>query len=210
MLFAVLYGREASRIEEAFARWSEEPEVRDEIRQLIPILRSRADRLPHTETLTTEVPLLVHAQYLDIELSAAFHAVTQRDGYYRNFYTGVETVGNDRYDLLLVNLTKGDKEEHLKYQDFPLSETVFHWQSKAGTMQDDDDGRRHLYGASEGVTSLLFVRETQKDSRGVTCAFRFLGSVIPRAFRGERPITIEWVLSTPLRPEWLRKWSNVS
>jgi hypothetical protein len=63
-------------------------------------LRSRADRLPHAETLTTEVPLLLHAQYLDMELSAAFHAVTQREGFYRNFYTGVETVANDRYDLL--------------------------------------------------------------------------------------------------------------
>ncbi len=65
--------------------------------------------------VASEVPLLLHAQYLDMELSAAFHAVTQREGFYRNFYTGVETVANDQYDLLLVNLSKGDKEDHLKY-----------------------------------------------------------------------------------------------
>jgi hypothetical protein len=110
----------------------------------------------------------------------------------------------------LVNLSKGDKEDHLKYQDFPLSETVFQWQSKSGTMQDDPEGRRHLHGDTEGVRSLLFVRETRKDARGVTCAFRYLGPVTPRAFHGERPITVEWVLQTPLRPEWVRRWSNVS
>jgi hypothetical protein len=210
MLFAVLYGREASKLEAAFERWSTEPDVREEIRNLLPVLRSRKDHLPHTATLTSDVPLLMHGQYLDIELSAAFHAVTQREGYYRNFYTGVENVGNGRYDLLLVNLAKGGKEDHLKYQDFPLSETVFQWQSKSGTMQDDTEGRRHLHGHDEGVSSLLFVRETQKDSRGVTCAFRYLGPVMPRAFHGERPITVEWVLKTPLRPEWVRRWSNVS
>ena len=210
MLFAVLYGREASNIERTFERWASEPVVREELRQLLPVLRRRADRLPRAEPLDTEVPLLLHAQYLDIELSAAFHAVTQRDGYYRNFYTGVETVGNGRFDLLLVSLEKGDTHEHLKYQDFPLSETLFQWQSKAPTRQDDDDGRRHLHGHAEGITSLLLVRETKKDARGITCPFRYLGPVVPNSFRGERPITIEWSLQTPLRPEWMRKWGNVS
>jgi hypothetical protein len=58
------------------------------------------------------------------------------------------------------------------------------------------------------VTPLLFVRETKKDSRGVTGAFRYLGPVVPRSHRGERPITIEWELGTPLLPEWVRRWGN--
>jgi hypothetical protein len=41
-------------------------------------------------------------------------------------------------------------------------------------------------------------------------AFRYLGSVTPQAFHGERPVTVEWVLTTPLRPEWVRRWSNVA
>jgi superfamily II DNA or RNA helicase/HKD family nuclease len=210
MLFAVLYGREASNIESAFARWSQEEQLREELRQLLPVLRARADRLPRSEPLEPDVPLLLHAEYLDIELSAAFHAVTQREGYYRHFYTGVETVANGRFDLLLVSLEKGDAHEHLKYQDFPLSETLFQWQSKAPTRQDDDDGRRHLQGHHEGITSLLLVRETKKDARGITRPFRYLGPVVPSDYRGERPITIEWSLRTPLRPEWVRRWSSVS
>jgi hypothetical protein len=31
---------------------------------------------------------------------------------------------------------------------------------------------------------------------------------VPRSHRGERPITIEWELGTPLLPEWVRRWGN--
>jgi hypothetical protein len=60
------------------------------------------------------------------------------------------------------------------------------------------------------VTPLLFVRESKKDTRGVTSAFRFLGSLHPQSHRGERPLTIAWRLSTPLLPEWVRRWRNVT
>ncbi|MBI3178758.1 MAG: hypothetical protein HYZ27_03810, partial [Deltaproteobacteria bacterium] len=81
--------------------------------------------------------------------------------------------------------------------------------SKADTKQGDKTGRRHLLPDAENVTPLLFVRERRKDARGVTCAFRFLGPVRPERVQGERPISIEWSLGTPLRPEWVRRWGNV-
>lgn len=210
MLFAVVYGRAASDIEAAFERWSSDPLLRDEIAALLPVLGRSTDRLPRAAPLDPDTPLLVHAEYLDIELSAAFDAVTQRDRYFRHFYTGVETVANGRYDLLLVTLDKGDAREHLRYQDFALGESCFHWQSKAGTRLDDPEGRRHLHASELGVNNLLLVRQTKKDARGVTSPFRHLGHVTPHSHRGERPITIEWQLATPLRPEWVRLWSKVS
>ena len=76
--------------------------------------------------------------------------------------------------------------------------------------QDDSQGQRHLQGDDFGVTSLLLVREADKDARGLTSPFRYLGPVSPVSFRGERPITIEWALRDPLRPEWVRRWRNVS
>jgi hypothetical protein len=212
MLFVVLYGRfEAARLDELLARWASHETLREELRQLIPVLTARADALPHSGVLDPEVPVVVHGRYLDVELSAAFAATTRDEGKYKNFYTGVEPVCGGRYDLLLVTLDKGDVEhEHLQYADFPLTETLFQWQSQSRTRADSEDGLRHLAPAARRVTPLLFVRESKKDSRGVTSAFRFLGPVHPRSHRGERPITIEWELSTPLLPEWLRRWRNVS
>lgn len=110
-----------------------------------------------------------------------------------------------------MTLEKGDqKHERLRYQDHPISELVFQWQSQSGTRVETEDGRRHLRPDELGVTPLLFVRETKKDARGVTNAFRYLGPVRPRSHKGERPITIEWELPAPLLPEWLRRWGNVA
>jgi hypothetical protein len=212
MLFVVLYGKfEAVGLDERFSEWATHDALRDELRQLLPVLEARADALPHAELLESEIPLVVHGRYLDVELSAAFGAVTQSKGQYRNFYTGVEPVCGGRYDLLLVTLDKGDqKHAHLQYADFPLGETRFQWQSQAETLADEDRGLRHLRPDEQGVTPLLFVREAKKDGRGVTNAFRYLGPVKPHSHRGERPITVEWDLPTPLRPEWVRRWANVS
>lgn len=212
MLFVVLYGKfEAARLDEVFAQWSVHALLREELHQLIPVLEARADALPHAGTLAPEIPLVVHGRYLDLELSAAFRAITKTDGRFRNFYTGVESVWDGRYDLLLVTLDKGDqKHEHLQYADFALGERRFQWQSQADTLVDEGNGPRHLQPAAQGVTPLLFVREAKKDGRGVTNAFRYLGPVKPRAHRGERPITIEWELATPLLPEWVRRWGNVA
>jgi superfamily II DNA or RNA helicase len=210
MLFVVLYGRfEAARLDAVLERWRAHATLREEVRQLLPVLERRADALPRTTLLAPELPLALHGRYLDVELSVAFEAITRTDGRYRNFFTGVETVADGRFDLLLVTLDKGDqKHAHLQYADFPLGETRFQWQSQAATRPDTKDGLRHLEPVAQGVTPLLFVRETKKDSRGVTGAFRYLGPVVPRSHRGERPITIEWELGTPLLPEWVRRWGN--
>jgi superfamily II DNA or RNA helicase len=212
MLFVTLYGRfEAAQLRTQFETWAGHAVLRDEVQQLLPILEARCDSLPRGHAFHDDVPLMLHARYLDTELSAAFAAITQKDGKYRNFYTGVEPVLDGRFDLLLVTLEKSDvADEHLRYKDFPLNDLLFHWQSQSDTRQSDRTGRRHVVPAEENVTPLLFVRERKKDARGVTCAFRFLGAVTPERVRGERPISIEWRLGTPLRSEWVRRWGNVS
>lgn len=211
MLLVTLYGRfEAARLRERLETWTRHTTLREELRQLLPILEARSDTLARAAFIDDDIPLMLHARYLDTELSAAFAATAQKDGRYRNFYTGVEAVCDGRYDLLLVTLEKGDAtHEHLRYQDYPVSEVLFHWQSQSDTKQSDRSGRRHLLPEEENVTPLLFVRERKKDARGVTCAFRFLGAVTPARAQGERPISIEWRLTTPLRSEWVRRWGNV-
>ncbi len=211
MLFVVLYGRfTAQHLNTQHDIWLSHTSLRGEISELLPVLEARAEALPRPAQLDADIPLMIHARYLDLELSAAFAAVTKGGGEYRNFYTGVEPVCRGRYDLLLVTLEKSDvADEHLRYKDYPLHEALFHWQSQSDTRQADKTGRRHLQPDAEQVTPLLFVRERKKDARGVTCAFRFLGPVSPESAEGERPISITWRLGTPLRSEWLRRWGQV-
>ena len=175
------------------------------------MLEARADALPRLDLLTQRFPSLFTGATSIWRLSAAFHTVSKEKGEYRSFYTGVEPVANGAYDLLLVTLDKGDvKHEHLQYADFPLGETLFQWQSKSNTRADSEQGLRHLQPTERGVTPLLLVRDSKKDARGVTSPFRYLGPAEPVAHRGERRITVDWRLATPLLPEWARRWRNVA
>jgi len=196
MLFVVLYGPfEAARFDMQMAAWRAQGTLREELRQLLPVLEARADALPRTTTLEPDVPIVVHGRYLDVELSVAFSTIARTNGRYRHFYTGVEKVADGRYDLLLATLDKGDqKNEHLQYKDFPLSEWLFQWQSKASTRADEEAGLRLIRPGEHGAIPLLFVRETKKDARGATSAFRYLGPVDPIKHAGERPITIDALL----------------
>lgn len=208
MLLVVLFDNfEAPALATMLKHFDASPALQDELRQLLPVLRTMVDRLPRDEPLRPDVPLVLHAEYYDIELSAAFDAVSKEKRSFRHFYTGVEQVDAGRHDLLLVTLDKGDQEhEHLRYHDLPLSPTVFQWQSQAATRADDKKGRRHTTPEAEGVVPLLFVRERAKDQRGMTVPFRYLGPVTPLRHRGERPITVEWQLSAEIPPELFRHW----
>jgi len=62
----------------------------------------------------------------------------------------------------------------------------------------NQQGQRHLHPKANGVTPLLFVRETQKTNGKQTVAFMYLGPVEPAAYHGERPISIEWRLTYPM------------
>ncbi|WP_242344107.1 DUF3427 domain-containing protein [Anaeromyxobacter terrae] len=205
MLFAVLYGRElAANRNDAWNAWTRHELLREEVAALIPVLARENAVLAPDLRLEPANPLVLHARYLGVELSAAFERRTEA-GTFRDFYTGVEPVADGRFDMLLVTLEKSAaQKEHLRYRDFPLSDRRFHWQSKAGTTQASKQGRRHLSPQSEGCTPLLFVRERADARPGVTMAFRYLGPVQPVRVEGERPITIEWDLANPMPPELVR------
>ena len=67
----------------------------------------------------------------------------------------------------------------------------FHWQSQAGTTRASSAGRRHLDPA---IVPLLFVREADKDERGLGMGYRFLGAVAREDALGERPMSITYRL----------------
>ena len=163
MLFVVLYGKETASTEGVWKLWFRAHRiVREELSELVPVLRARNATLAHVHELAPTIPLRLHSSYLGAEISAAFGERTNR-GHLRDYYTGVERVAGGRYDLLLVTLHKAAaKKEHLKYRDFPLNEWRFHWQSKARTTRDSREGERHLNPVAAGCTPLLFVRVRER------------------------------------------------
>ena len=120
---------------------------------------------------------------------------------------GVKYLADKNLDLLFVTLDKSEKDysETTLYNDYSISETLFHWQSQSTTSDTSKTGKRYINGHHFGNQVILFVRESKKDAEtGVTPAYTCLGKVECVAHEGSSPINITWKLEHPIPAKFLR------
>jgi hypothetical protein len=112
------------------------------------------------------------------------------------FQSGVLYAEDLNVDAFLINLKKSDAgfSPSTMYRDYPISPTLFHWESQSRTTVASATGQRYLSGSS---TVLLFVRPEKENEFG-TAPYLFLGPATYVSHEGERPIAITWRLSVPL------------
>lgn len=183
---------------EGLASLSHQKGVRDELRQVIDIAFDSTNRL--TVSLPpplSNVPLRVHGSYSREEILAGLgHARPGRPP--SNFREGVLYTEVDRHpvDAFFVTLKKSeaDYSPSTRYRDYPISRSLFHWESQSTTSLTSPTGQRYLTGAS---TPLLFVRRVKYGEFG-TAPYVFLGDASYVSHSGDRPIAITWRLRTPM------------
>lgn len=112
-------------------------------------------------------------------------------------------------DIFLINLNKelADYSPTTLYDDYPISSTLFHWQSQSGATPRTGDGLRYISQNSLGTNTLLFVREKKKGQYG-TLPYVFLGKVSYVSHEGEKPISITWSMEREI-PAKVLAWSPV-
>lgn len=143
------------------------------------------------------IPLFVHARYQREEvLSALGYASLERRP--SSFMAGVVRVDGPHGDIdaFFVTLKKSEAEYSptTMYADYPISPTLFHWESQSTTSVPSPTGQRYIRGSGE---KLLFVRRERNGDFG-TAPYVFLGPVDYVSHQGERPIAITWRLRTPM------------
>jgi len=195
MLFFSLWpdGGGFGSIEAGLDALHHEPAARDELRSVVDLAFDGArHQTIALEDALAEVPLRVHARYQREEVLAALgYASLQRKP--NSFREGVLPVPDLNVDAFFVTLKKSEADfsPTTMYRDYPISPTLFHWESQSTTTVASPTGQRYLSGAS---TVLLFVRETQQDAFG-TAPYLFLGPATYVSHEGERPIAITWRLA---------------
>lgn len=136
-------------------------------------------------------PLKVHGRYQREEILAALdYANLERKP--TSMMQGVAYSQALNTDIFFVTLKKSeaDYSPTTMYRDYPISPTLFHWESQSTTSIASPTGQRYLNGTS---TVLLFVREEWQDEFG-TAPYLFLGPATYVQHSGERPIAITWRL----------------
>lgn len=203
MLFAALGYRRRPVLEaaNAIAELWDSPLMRNELVELLDVLRDRVRLDSQPIDPYGIVPIHSHATYALYELIAAYGLVS--NGVLRESREGLAWAEQAQTDLFFVTLNKSDEDYSptTRYQDYPISPTLFHWETQSGTSTKSPTGQRYVNHVARGSRVILFVREDKTDERGISSPYLCLGPARHVSHESERPIRIVWELERPMPAE---------
>lgn len=108
-----------------------------------------------------------------------------------------------RTDLFFVTLNKSDEDysSTTRYQDYPISPTLFHWELQSRTSTASPTGQRYINHEARGSRVVLFVRQNKRDERDVSAPYLCLGPARHVSHQSDRPMQIVWELERPMPTE---------
>ena len=154
-----------------------------------------------------DCPLDLHCTYSRDQIFAAMDLANPA-----SVHEGVRWVAEHKVDVLVNTLNKSERDYSptTMYQDYSISETLFHWQSQSTTSAESTTGMRYVNHKEMGSRVALFVRESKRDSFGLTEPYCFLGLVDHYAHEGNRPMTIIWKLHEAIPARYLQKTNKLA
>ena len=179
------------------------------VNEIIEVLEILIDKIGFKEIdikFPYEQPLKLHARYTRDQILVAFGLSTfdkkssNREGAAEN--------KNLNTEILFINLIKSEENfsPTTMYDDYAISETLFHWQSHNAYGPETGKGLSYINHSKLNKKILLFVREKANDENGNTLGYVFIGEANFRETEGSKPMSIKWELNEPL-PNYLWKES---
>lgn len=172
----------------------------EEIIEVLELLIDTIDFMELDIKLPYSQPLKIHGRYTRDQILAAFGSSTfnkkssNREGNFDNKELNTE--------LLFINLIKSEKDfsPTTLYEDYAISDTLFHWQTHNAASPDTERGLGYINHLNSGKRILLFVRERNTDEFGNTMGYVFIGDASITDYYGAKPMSIKWRLKEPMPP----------
>ncbi len=181
-------GLESLRTQRAF---------RDELRQVLTYVLDRTDHFPlPLNGPLSHIPLKIHSSYNRSEILSALGVARLGGQMPRDFGQGVRWVEEIKTDALLITLEKSERDfsPTVRYKDYALSPTRFHWESQNATSENSATGLRYQRHARQGSHVLLFLRRYKRNSIGKSEPWMLLGPATYDGHTGSKPMAITWEL----------------
>jgi superfamily II DNA or RNA helicase/HKD family nuclease len=199
MLHYIMWGKQwpEKMLTDSLMRLRKNEVIFEEMKKLLALRRDITDQLPIATDLPPNCTLELHARYSRDEILCAFglstvsHAMPFREGVLH-----VPELDSDIF-FVTLNKTERDYSPTTMYEDYAISEDLFHWQSQSTTSELSNTGQRYINHGSQGGSIFLFVRE-QKRRNGATEPYIFLGPMEYVGHEGSKPMSITWRLRHPL------------
>jgi superfamily II DNA or RNA helicase len=205
MLHFSLWGRDwlPATIAESLGRLRKNPVLLAELRDLLRLKLDLVAELAPPISLPFFCPLELSAEYTRDDILAGL-GIWRLDRQ-REVREGVLWVPEIQADLLFITLdkTETDYSPTTMYNDYAISDSLFHWQSQSTTSAEAPAGRRYIEHRERGSTVLLFVRQ-EKRRNGLASPYSFLGPADYVSHQGSRPMNIVWKLRHQMPAKFLQ------
>ncbi len=174
--------------------------LNNEIVEVLEIIIDKINFLEKEVSLHYQQPLKLHSRYTREQILAAFGLSTFN--IQSKNREGVAIINSLNTELLFVDLVKSEKDfsPSTLYQDYAISEQLFHWQTQNSARPDIGRGLSYIKQQELNKTILLFVRERNKDEYKNTISYVFLGNAKYIESYGSKPMNITWELKEPMPP----------
>lgn len=171
-----------------------------EIIEVLEILIDKIDFIEKEIMLPYSQPLKIHGRYTRDQILSAFGFNTFKQK--SSNREGVAFSAERNTELLFVTLNKSEKDfsPTTLYEDFAISENLFHWQSQNAVRPDRGKGLSYIEHQANNKRILLFIREKNEDEFGNTMSFVFIGEGNITEHYGSNPMSIKWELNEPMPP----------
>ncbi len=206
MLHVTLWGPggQSMSLEAADARLRANPGAAADLRTVLEY------RLQHTRTRSMSLvprlagPLAPHAEYTLYEALVGLGRWQMQNR--PRFSEGPLHIPERKADALFITLHKTEAaySPTTMYEDYVISDRLFHWQSQGRTSAESSTGQRYVRHRTMGYTPLLFVRERKQSAGDQAAPYAFLGPAEYVPHEGSRPMSIIWRLADPIPARLLR------
>ncbi len=186
---------------------ADSPVMLSELTELLKYQYNRIDFIDEPVNLGFDCPLDLHCTYTRDQILVAMDYLTPS-----NIREGVKWLPEKGLDVFFVTLNKADKDYSptTMYNDYSLSESLFHWQSQSTTAENSPTGERYIHHRERGSRVLLFVREFKSDRiTGGAEPYTYLGTTNYVKHEGSRPMNITWHLDRPIPAKYLKKTNKL-
>ncbi|MGV9343894.1 DUF3427 domain-containing protein [Streptomyces spiralis] len=173
----------------------------DELRQVLSHVIDQADHFPIPLTgRLSQAPLKVHSSYNRSEILAALGVARFGGQMPRSWSQGVQWAEEFQTDALFITSEKNEKDfsPTVRYKDYALSPTLFHWESQNATAANSPTGLRYQHHKQRGSHVLLFLRRYKNSDIGKSQPWMLLGPATYEDHTGSKPMAIKWRLAHEL------------
>ncbi len=174
--------------------------LKEEVLSYLDVRINQCECIEKLSALSIPFLLKVHGRYTRSQIFVALQLSTEKSKSSNREGVALNNTLNTEALFVTLDKSEGDYSPTTMYEDYAITENLFHWQSQNSTKPDSPKGLSYINHVKEGKTILLFVREKNVDENGLTMAYVYLGSAKYVSHEGSQPMSIKWLLDEAIPP----------